>query len=276
MYPGFLTGTLTHTEHRGRRIAQPLAGRPARMTASPEACIGARGHSLTVIRQDNPVLWQETRLLRPKEPQLLPLPSEILLSIIDSARSDKKVLKTFALVCRRLMHASRKFLFANIRLSPEVDLFQILNNRHCTVLPYVQAITIEGSDDAASLMPTYVDDFLVHVPKFTAVTSLHLDTLGSWDLNTIVQAIPPAMQHAIRKLEICRLKGHGTLSALPVLLSNFTALTTLACRKLNGRTEDTFLLTKEEVAPPSFKHNEASHRHSTHPRVVHCAPFRRC
>ncbi|KAF7348176.1 hypothetical protein MSAN_01770500 [Mycena sanguinolenta] len=181
-----------------------------------------------------------------------PLPFEIFLSVVDSAGNDPIARKIFSLVCKRSMRITREIMFA--RLQPrswdEDELLIILDNPHCTFFPYVRLIVIDGSDNSASLMPTWVDDFLVHMPKFTALISLHLNTLSLWDLNTIVHAIPPAPKRAIQTLAISRLKGSGTLSALATVISNFPNLTTLACRKLNGWNEDASS-TNQLAVPPS-------------------------
>ncbi|KAJ6508223.1 hypothetical protein C8R45DRAFT_966623 [Mycena sanguinolenta] len=186
-----------------------------------------------------------------KEPRPL-LPFEIFLSVVDSARYDPMARNTFSLVCKRSMRITREIMFAILRprSRDEDELLIILDNTHCTFFPHVQAIVIDGSDNSASLMPTWVDDFLVHMPKFTALTSLHLNTLSLWDLNTIVHAIPQSMKCAIRTLYISRLKGSGTLSALAALISNFPNLTTLTCRKLNGWTQDASSLPTDELVPP--------------------------
>jgi hypothetical protein len=79
-------------------------------------------------------------------------------------------------------------------------------------------------------MPNWLDDYLVHVPKFTALTSLELYTLKARDLHNIARALPPGTKQRIRQLTIYR--PDASLSAITNFISNFTQLTTLKCGEM--------------------------------------------
>jgi hypothetical protein len=141
--------------------------------------------------------------------------------IVECAHKDKKALKTFSLVCKSWMGVAREILFATIEYrailpfrlrrrhvltSPSHwihPLLAILDNSHCTVFPYVQVITIDSymDDDDPVISHTWLDDFLVHIPKFSSLKSLELYTLDSAALYAIDRVIPYAIKRNIRELQ---------------------------------------------------------------------------
>ncbi|KAJ7892440.1 hypothetical protein B0H13DRAFT_2665688, partial [Mycena leptocephala] len=219
-----------------------------------EARMVVQEEKIAELQQDNSNLWQEIHRL--KGPRF---PLEIFFSIVNSARDDKKALKTFSLVCRSWLPITRKILFARISLTRYPTL--ILDNPHCTVFPHVRAITIDGSTDWGDDLPSglmgfkWLYNFLVHMPKFTALTSLTVHELaGSSNFDAIDRAIPPAMKRRILVLQI----SHPvlTISAIAAFISNFTELTTLECgeiyvhRDFEGDPLEYLLGTNETLDPP--------------------------
>jgi hypothetical protein len=188
-------------------------------------------------------------------------PLEIFFLIVNSARYDDEALKTFSLVCKSWMPITREILFARISLiavcwSGKVKPVPILNNPHCTVFPHVRAITIDYSNDLGSgyLEPTWLDDYLVHMPKFTALTSLELYSLREWNLVAIDRALPPARKRGIRGLLI--VPEWLDMSAIAAFVSNFTDLKTLKFGEMHEADDEdalTYLLgtNKPLVPPPS-------------------------
>ncbi|KAJ7497753.1 hypothetical protein FB451DRAFT_1212635 [Mycena latifolia] len=220
-----------------------------------EARMVAQEERIAALEQENSGLWQEIHRL--KGPRL---PLEICFLIVNSARDDRKALKTFSLVCKSWMPITRKILFTRISLSAMFWLVKvpILNNPHCTVFPHVQVIAIDGSTNDGSGAPAlsshaWMDDFLLHMPKFTALTSLDLSSLKPWAFDAIDRAMPPAMKRGIRRLEMYRPK-RLRMSAIVAFVSNFTGLTTLTCGEMYGGWEGNalpYLLgTNEALAPP--------------------------
>ncbi|KAF8144576.1 hypothetical protein K438DRAFT_1873597, partial [Mycena galopus ATCC 62051] len=150
------------------------------------------------------------------------LPPELLLIIVECAHEDKKALKTFSLVCKSWMGVSREILFAAIEyrailpynnrllrrrvLTPHWihPLRTILDNPHCTVFPYVQVMTINSymDDDDPVISHTWLDDFLVHMPKFSSLKSLELYTLDSAALDAIDRAMPYTIKRNIQELQM--------------------------------------------------------------------------
>ncbi|KAF7344950.1 hypothetical protein MVEN_01657600 [Mycena venus] len=203
-----------------------------------EARLVAQDEKITVLQRENSELWQEVHRL--KGPRL---PLEIFLLIVKSARDDKKALKNFSLVCKSWMQVARNILFARISLNAmfwyvKIKPGPILNSPHCTVFPHVRTIDIngsmdDGSDHFAFRTATWMDDVLVHMPKFTALTSLGL------------------LQPGIMGLR-CHRPGH---TAIAVFISKFAGLTTLECGEIDRAWEDdlvTNFLTNdsEPLAPP--------------------------
>ncbi|KAJ7886380.1 hypothetical protein B0H14DRAFT_2697403 [Mycena olivaceomarginata] len=194
-----------------------------------ERKIAALEEEITILRRENSDLWQEIHRL--KGPRF---PLEIFFSIVNSARNDEKALKTFSLVCKSWMPIARKVLFAEISLSAPFLVFgvspvAILNNPHCTIFPHVHTITIHGSANAVFFRPAGLDDILLHMPKFTSLTTLNLHNLGQWDFDAIAWVIPPVVKRRIRKLDIWCPGGHtmSSMSSIAPFISNFTELTTL-------------------------------------------------
>ncbi|KAJ7497751.1 hypothetical protein FB451DRAFT_242633 [Mycena latifolia] len=240
-----------------------------------EARMAAQEKKIAALEHENSDLWQEIHRVSRNGLSTFPvftaypqlkgprLPLEICFLIVNSARDDKKALKTFSLVCKSWMLITRKILFARISHSAmfwlvKVDPVPILNNPHCTVFPHVEVIDINGSTDDGSdapvfLSPTWLEDFLHHMPKFTALTSLDLFTLDQWDFEAIDRTMPPAMKRGIRGLDIYRPRGL-TMSTIAAFVSNFTELTTLECGEMYGGWEDDALTdllgTNEALVPP--------------------------
>ncbi|KAJ7740870.1 hypothetical protein B0H14DRAFT_2989758 [Mycena olivaceomarginata] len=194
-----------------------------------ERKITALEEDITVLRQENSDLWQEIHRL--KGPRF---PLEIFFLIVNAARDDEKALKTFSLVCKSWMPITRKVLFAEISLYASFLVFGvspvvIFNNPHCTIFPHVLTITIHGSGNAAFFHPAGLDDILLHMHKFTSLTTLHLHNLGQWDFDAITWVIPPVVKQSIRRLDIYCPGGHtmSSMSSIAPFISNFTELTTL-------------------------------------------------
>ncbi|KAJ7306192.1 hypothetical protein DFH08DRAFT_1088978 [Mycena albidolilacea] len=252
--------------------------------AAQENKIAVQENKIAVLEQENSELWQENSELwqeihRLKGPRL---PLEIFSLIINSARDDKKTLKAFSLVCRSWMCITREIVFARIpldvrqvmRWNYKHELLPLLDNPRCTLFPHVRALDIsmeggiplstQGDDygdndseddgDSDKPMTVWLDHFLLHIHKFTAVTSfaLHIDaTDRSGHLDTIAQAMPPSMSRTIRELTIDQRYGLR-MSALTAFISNFTNLTKLTCGELYGVEDDGWpdLLDTNEVLPP--------------------------
>jgi hypothetical protein len=52
------------------------------------------------------------------------------------------------------------------------------------------------TDDRSVVPRVPLDDsnFLLHIPKFTALTSLDRELFGSWDFVSVIRVMPPAMR----------------------------------------------------------------------------------
>ncbi|KAJ7367480.1 hypothetical protein DFH08DRAFT_927992 [Mycena albidolilacea] len=221
--------------------------------------IAVQENKIAALEQENSKLWQEIHRL--KGPRF---PPEIFSLIVESAREDKKALETFSLVCFRWMCITRKILFARIPLDlrqvilwgNKRQLLPLLDNPQCTLFPHVQALTIrveyddESEDDDDDEEPmtaaAWLEHFVLHIDKFTALKTLNLGYLG-----VIAGAMPPTLKRAIRELEIdqpwnVRLR----MSALASFISHFTNLMTLTvCGNLSGESTD-LLDTNEVLSPP--------------------------
>ncbi|KAF7342930.1 hypothetical protein MVEN_01722700 [Mycena venus] len=223
-------------------LEQENSGLEARMVAQEKKI---------AVLEENSDLWQEIHRL--KGPRF---PPEIFLLIINSARGDEEALKTFSLVCKSWMSITREILFARITLSAvcwsgKVKPVPILNNPHCTVFPHVRAIIIDYSTTmgAGFLEPTWIDDYLVHMPKFSALTSLELYSLRPVYLDAINRAMPPTKKRGILRLVLY--PEWLEMSAIAAFVSSFTDLKTLRC---GGMDESlTYWLGANEplVPPPS-------------------------
>ncbi|KAJ7669622.1 hypothetical protein B0H14DRAFT_3072451, partial [Mycena olivaceomarginata] len=229
----------------------------------------AQDGKITVLQQRNSELWKEIIRLRGKLTGQPRLPPELLLMIVECAHKDKKALKTFSLVCKSWMGVAREILFATIEYRAILPfrlrrrrvltshwihpLLAILDNPYCTVFPYVQVITIDSymDDDDPVISHTWLDDFLVHMPKFSSLKSLELYTLDSAAMYAIDRVIPYAIKRNIRELQMhC---GVST-TCLAAFVSKFTNLTSLACGEMEGYLvdfEDLFDTDEELVSPPS-------------------------
>ncbi|KAJ7817300.1 hypothetical protein B0H14DRAFT_3474771 [Mycena olivaceomarginata] len=198
-----------------------------------EARMGLQERKIAVLEQENLELWQEIHRL--KGPRL---PLEIFFLIVGSARDDKKALKTFSLVSKSWMHITREILFARISLRG-VKPLPFPNNPHCTIFPYVQVMNIgnETEDVGMQRVPNWLDDFnfFLHMPKFTALTSLDLESFDSLDFDTVIRAMPPAMKGRIQKLGIQR--PGASMLAITSFISNFANLTTLEVGNIHGHWE---------------------------------------
>ncbi|KAF8169883.1 hypothetical protein K438DRAFT_1854853 [Mycena galopus ATCC 62051] len=125
----------------------------------------------------------------------------------------------------------------------EVSPDEILNNSYRTVFPYVKTIIISYStDDGSGFLPTWMDDFLHHMPKFTALASLELDSFGTSDFAAVDLAMSAIKQH-IRRLKIYKTK-YLTISALAAFVSRFPAVAILAFEEYLLGTNDPL------VSPP--------------------------
>ncbi|KAJ7699753.1 hypothetical protein B0H14DRAFT_774389 [Mycena olivaceomarginata] len=287
--------------------------------AVQENKIAVQENNIAALEQENSKLWQENSELwqeihRLKGPRL---PLEIFSLIVNSARDDKKALETFSLVCRSWMCITREIVFARIPLDVMQlqvmrwggghGLLPLLDDPRCTLFPHVRALDIgmedgtifiqgddygeyddsEDDDDGEKPMTAaaWLDHFLLHIGKFTALSSLKLHinyTVSSGYLDAIAGAMPLTSKGAIRELEIDQPSG-VRMSALASFISHFTNLTTLTCGELYNVSEyddGTVLLdTNEVLPPPSLKHHEASlyalaGPTSTHcPEVVHRSPY---
>ncbi|KAJ7068735.1 hypothetical protein C8F01DRAFT_1079103 [Mycena amicta] len=231
----------------------------ARMVLQDDKIAGLQREN-SDLWQENSDLWQEIHRL--KGPRL---PVEIQLHIVESAQEDKKALENFSLVCKSWMHITRATLFARISYSAmfwlvKVNPIPILNNPHCTVFPYVKVICFDGSMDDGSGYPAYqgidwMDKFLIHLPKFSALTLLQLYSLAQSDLDAIDLALLPATKGHIRGLDISQTDG-VTMPAMAAFVSKFTELTTLECGEMLGAwSEDALICLMDSdqplVAPPS-------------------------
>jgi hypothetical protein len=153
----------------------------------------------------------------------------------------------------------------------------LLDNLRCTLFPHVRALAItmedgtpftqrvdygeyddsEDDDDREQPMTAaaWLDHFLLHIGKFTALSSLKLhinNTDNSGYLDAIASAMPPTSKRAIRELKIDQPCGIGML-ALASFISHFTNLTTLTCGELYGPWPDSWpdlLDTNEVLTPP--------------------------
>ncbi|KAJ7812401.1 hypothetical protein B0H14DRAFT_2857132 [Mycena olivaceomarginata] len=259
--PSRARGVMTSSQGRAAQSAKALTLSDLHaLVVKLEARLVVQEEKITVLQRENSELWQEVHRL--KGPRF---PVEIFLFIVDSARDDKEALKTFSLVCKSWMPITRNILFARISLSAmfwyvKIKPGQILNSPHCTVFPHVRTINIDGSmddgsDHHASRENNWMDDVLVHMAKFTALTSLELYTLGSWDLDAIDRAISRSRKRGIRRLDLYH-PVYLTMSQIAVFISKFTDLTTLECGEIDRSWEEDaltdFLGTNELlVAPPS-------------------------
>jgi hypothetical protein len=102
-------------------------------------------------------------------------------------------------------------------------------------------------------VPNWLDDFnfFLHMPKFTALTSLDLESFDSLDFDTVIRAMPPAMKGCIQKLGIQR--PGASMLAITSFISNFANLTTLEVGNIHGHWEADGLvplLPTNEVLPP--------------------------
>ncbi|KAF8146337.1 hypothetical protein K438DRAFT_1869911, partial [Mycena galopus ATCC 62051] len=165
-------------------------------------------------------LWKEIIQLRGQLTGQPRLPPELLLIIVECAHEDKKALKTFYLVCKSWMGVSREILFVAIEYRAILPyrllrrrvltshwihpLLAILDNPHCTVFPYVQVMTIDSymDDDDPVISHTWLDNFLIHMPKFSSLKSLELYTLNSAALYALDRAMPYATKRNIRELQM--------------------------------------------------------------------------
>lgn len=153
------------------------------------------------------------------------------------------------------MHRTRELLFAKITLR-SVNPLPFFDNPRCTVFPYVQELTLDGNTDNGSefgmlIIPTWLDDFFHHMPKFTVLTSLSLYTLGSWEFEDIVRAMPPSINQHIQKLTI--LCPNSSMATIAAVISNFAHLTTLEIGEMQGGWRADALarlLPTNEVLPP--------------------------
>jgi hypothetical protein len=156
--------------------------------------------------EQEPFVYPDVHLtlvsLQLKGPQL---PLKIFFLIVGSARDDKKALKTFSLVSKSWMHITREILFARISLRGVKPLL-FPNNPHCTIFPYVQVMNIGNKTEDVGMqrVPNWLDNFnfFLHMPKFTALMSLDLESFDSLDFDTVIRAMPPAMKGHIQKLGI--------------------------------------------------------------------------
>ncbi|KAJ6463141.1 hypothetical protein C8R47DRAFT_84028 [Mycena vitilis] len=229
--------------------------------AAQEKKLVAQDEKITVLQRENSELWQEIHRL--KGPRF---PLEIFLSIVDFARDDRETLKTFSLVCKSWMPITRDVLFAKISLHAafwcvKIQPGPILNSPHCTVFPYIRTISINGSlDDGSSdpnafRNPWWMEAFLVHMPKLTALTSLELISLIPWDLDCIERAMVPSKKRQIRALDI-HSPEFFTISQIAVFISKFPELTTLVCGEMYeywkaDALRDLLGANEPLVAPPS-------------------------
>ncbi|KAF8144978.1 hypothetical protein K438DRAFT_1872764 [Mycena galopus ATCC 62051] len=179
----------------------------------------AQDGKITVLQQQNSELWKEIIQLRGQLTGQPRLPPELLLAIVECAHEDKKALKTFSLVCKSWMGVSREILLATIEYRAILPyrllhrcvltshwihpLLAILDNPHCTVFPYAQVMTIDSymDDDDPVILHTWLDDFLIHMPKFSSLKSLELYTLNSAALYAIDRVMPYAIKRNIRELQ---------------------------------------------------------------------------
>ncbi|KAJ7687542.1 hypothetical protein B0H14DRAFT_3055369 [Mycena olivaceomarginata] len=200
-------------------LRRALEGGIRQMQLAGNADLHALEKRIVVLEQENSELWQEVHRL--------------FFLIVAEARADKKALKTFSLVSRSWMHIAREILFARISLR---SVKPFLNDPHCTIFPYVRGLFIsrddtnDGTSIPSAITPNWLDDYLVHVPKFTALTSLELYTLKARDLHNIAHALPPGTKQRIRQLTIYR--PDASLSTITNFISNFTQLTTLKCGEM--------------------------------------------
>ncbi|KAJ7635065.1 hypothetical protein FB45DRAFT_910644 [Roridomyces roridus] len=188
---------------------------------------------IAVLEQENGELWQEVHRL--KGPRL---PAEIFFLILESARDDKPALKTFSLVCKSWIPATRRIIFHQILLSAmlKIQPGPILDSPHCTVFPYVQTLNINGSLDdgteiGVSRAPKWMDNVLVHMPKLTALKSFWLCDLGMLDFDDLSLAIPPWMSSKIRELTI-NFPHLLTLPQILAFIAKFIGLTRLDCGEI--------------------------------------------
>ncbi|KAJ7143928.1 hypothetical protein C8R44DRAFT_759155 [Mycena epipterygia] len=224
----------------------------ARMVAQ-ETKLQTQEEEILALKRDNSELWQEIHRL--KGPRF---PFEIFSSIILSI-GEKKALKTFSLVSRGWMSVTRGVLFKRITHSAMwwygIQPMPILNNEKCTIFPYVQTIQIDGSMDDGSENPPigqldWMDNFLRLIPKFIALRSLELYSLGPWELQEIQRSMPQSIRNNIKEVSIMWPR-HCDMSEFAVFVSMFTALETLSTisqySQYTGDSEPTQAL----VSPPS-------------------------
>jgi hypothetical protein len=124
----------------------------------------------------------------------------------------------------------------------------------------------DDGDDGDKPMTAWLNHFLLHTDKFTAVTSLKLQirsTVNSGHLDAIAGAMPPTLKRAIRELEIDQPQG-VRMSALVSFISHFTNLTMLTCGELYGSSMDLpdLLDTNEVLSPPPSSITKLVFKHS--------------
>ncbi|KAJ7635186.1 hypothetical protein FB45DRAFT_910994 [Roridomyces roridus] len=207
-----------------------------------EARLVAQDDEIGVLQRLNGELWQEIRRL--KGPQL---PLEIFLLIVDAASEDKTALKTFSLVSPGWLSVARRHLFGKISLrGHDLVAASILSSPLCTLFPHVRTIDItapsnyydEGFDYFAipGLSPPRVDthridELLVHIPKFSALTTLGLYSMELADLDAVERALPASMKRRVRRLKI-HSPEYISMRRIAAFVSTFEGLTTLECGEI--------------------------------------------
>ncbi|KAK7050274.1 hypothetical protein R3P38DRAFT_3255996 [Favolaschia claudopus] len=160
----------------------------------------------TKLEKENSDLWQRvSRLTGPR------LPFEICWSIIEWVTDDTRALKNFSLVCKDWMHVTRKTLFAalQVRQTAHWLLEEIIESPFCSIFPYVKRLVIISDSCGSNVseaelaeilfIPTWMDNFLFHIPKFTAgLTTLSFWFAGPGELNRIVQALSPDQKGGVQ------------------------------------------------------------------------------
>ncbi|KAJ7635208.1 hypothetical protein FB45DRAFT_911051 [Roridomyces roridus] len=207
-----------------------------------EARLVAQDDEIGVLQRLNGELWQEIRRL--KGPRL---PLEIFLLIVDAASEDKAALKTFSLVSHGWMYVARRHLFNKISFrGHDTGTASILSSPFCTLFPHVRTIDItapsnyydEGFDYFAipGLSPPRVDthridELLVHIPKFSALTTLGLYSMELADLDAVERALPASMKRRVRRLKI-HSPEYISMRLIAAFVSTFEGLTTLECGEI--------------------------------------------
>ncbi|KAK7046987.1 hypothetical protein R3P38DRAFT_2506934 [Favolaschia claudopus] len=163
----------------------------------------------TKLEKENSDLWQRvSRLTGPR------LPPEICWSIIEWVADDRSALKNFSLVCKGWMYITRKTLFSALAVRQTAPwlLEERIESSFCSIFPHVKQLVVTcdscGSNATEETLaeilfnPTWMDNFLLHIPKFTGLIALSLWVVGPGELNLVVQALSPHQKSRVQTLSL--------------------------------------------------------------------------